>query len=135
MSKANFMNLKIFLPFGVFLERSTVLRIVAEGIDGSFGLLPQRLDCAAALPPGILIYEAEGAAEVYVAVDQGILVKTGENVTVSVRRAIGGTDLKQLRTAVQNEFKTLNEQEQIVRQLMSKIEISLIRRLTDLHHD
>jgi len=46
----------------------------------SFGLLPRRLDCVAALAPGILIYEDEAEGEVYVAVDDGVLVKTGLDV-------------------------------------------------------
>ena len=52
-------------------------RIVAETREGSFGLLPHRLDCVAALAPGILIYETEAEGEVFVAVDEGVLVKTG----------------------------------------------------------
>ena len=51
------MNLKVLLPFQVFAEKTDVSRIVAETHDGSFGLLPHRLDCVAALMPGILIYE------------------------------------------------------------------------------
>jgi F-type H+-transporting ATPase subunit epsilon len=62
-----------------------VSRIVAETREGSFGLLPHRLDCVAALAPGILIYETEAEGEVYLAVDEGVLVKTGLDVLVSVR--------------------------------------------------
>jgi hypothetical protein len=47
--------------------------------------------------PGILIYETEAEGEVYLAMDAGVLVKTGADVLVSVRRAIRGTDLGQLR--------------------------------------
>jgi F-type H+-transporting ATPase subunit epsilon len=84
------MHLKVLLPFQIFADETGVSRIVAETLDGSFGLLPHRLDCVAALAPGILIYEAEAGKEVYVAVDEGVLVKTGLDVLVSVRRAIGG---------------------------------------------
>ena len=104
------MNLKVLLPFQIFAEKTGVSRIVAETREGSFGLLPHRLDCVAALAPGILIYETEAEGEVYVAVDEGVLVKTGPDVLVSVRRAIGGTDLGQLREAVEREFLTLDEQ-------------------------
>jgi F-type H+-transporting ATPase subunit epsilon len=72
------MNLKILLPFQVFTEKAGVFRIVAEGRQGSFGILPHRLDCVAALAPGILTYETESDGEVYVAVDEGVLVKTGK---------------------------------------------------------
>ena len=70
------MNLKILLPFQIFAEKTGVSRIVAETREGSFGLLPHRLDCVAALAPGILIYETTSDGEVFVAVDEGVLVKT-----------------------------------------------------------
>ena len=66
------MNLKILLPFKVFAEKAGVSRIVAETHAGSFGLLPHRRDCVAALEPGILIYETEFDEEVFVAVDGGV---------------------------------------------------------------
>ena len=100
------MNLKVLLPFQIFAEKTGVSRIVAETREGSFGLLPHRLDCVAALAPGILTYETEADGEVFVAVDEGVLVKTGADVLVSVRRAMGGTDLGQLRDAVEQEFLT-----------------------------
>ena len=66
-------NLKVLVPFQVFLERKDVKRIVAQTFQGSIGLLPRRRDCTTAPPPGILTYETETEGEVYVAVDQGVL--------------------------------------------------------------
>ena len=129
------MHLKVLLPFQVFAENNGVSRIVAETREGSFGLLPHRLDCVAALVPGILIYEDEAENEVYVAVDEGVLVKAGLEVLVSVRNAIGGTDLGQLREAVDREFLNLNQREQNVRSVMAKLESGFIRRLAEFHHD
>ncbi|WP_205703878.1 F0F1 ATP synthase subunit epsilon [Candidatus Chloroploca sp. Khr17] len=128
------MNLKILLPFGIFAEKTGVARIVAETRTGSFGLLPHRLDCVAALAPGILVYENEAEGEVCVAVDEGVLVKTGLDVLVSVRNAIGGTDLGQLRVAIEREFLTLNAQEQSLRAVMAKVESGFIRRLAEFDH-
>jgi F-type H+-transporting ATPase subunit epsilon len=129
------MNLKVLLPFGIFAEKTGVSRIVAETPEGSFGLLPRRLDCVAAIAPGILIYENQAEGEVYVAVDEGVLVKTGLDVHISVRNAIGGTDLGQLRDAVEREFLNLNEREQSVHSVMAKIESGFIRRLAEFHHE
>ena len=128
------MNLKVLLPFRIFAEKTGVLRIVAETRKGSFGLLPHRLDCVPALTPGILIYESEAEGEVYVAVDEGVLVKADLDVLVSVRNAIGGTDLGQLREAVDREFLTLNEREQSARSVMAKMESDFIRRVAEFHH-
>jgi len=129
------MRLKILLPFGIFAEKNDVSRIVAETREGSFGLLPHRLDCVAALTPGILIYENEAEGEIYVAVDEGSLVKTGPDVFVSVRNAIEGKDLGLLRETVEQEFLNFNEREQIVRSVMAKMESGFIRRFAEFHHE
>ncbi|MDO9160792.1 MAG: F0F1 ATP synthase subunit epsilon [Methylococcaceae bacterium] len=129
------MNLKILLPFQIFAEKTGVLRIVAETREGSFGLLPHRLDCVAALEPGILIYETESDGEVLVAVDEGVLIKTGLDVLVSVRRALGGADLGQLRDTVEQEFLTLDEQEQSMRLVLTKLEAGFLRRFASFQHE
>ena len=129
------MNLKVLLPFQIFVEKTGVSRIVAETHEGSFGLLPHRLDCVAALVPGILTYETTSDGEIFLAVDEGVLVKTGPDVLVSVRRALGGADLGQLRKVVDHEFLTLNAREQSVRSVLAKMEGDLIRRMASLHND
>jgi len=128
-------HLKVLLPFQVFAEKTDVSRIIAETREGSFGLLPHRLDCVAALVPGILIYQTQSAGEVFVAVDQGVLVKIGMDVLVSVRRATGGKDLSQLHAVVEKEFLTLDETEQSVRQATAKLETGFLRRFANLQHD
>ena len=110
-------------------------RIVAQTLKGSFGLLPHRLDCAAALAPGILTYETEADGEAYLAVDQGVLVKVGRDVLVSVRNAIGGTDLDQLHEAVKREFLSVDEQEKSVRVALAKMESGFIHRFMDFQHE
>ena len=129
------MHLKVLLPFQVYANKTEVTRIVAETREGSFGLLPRRLDCVAALVPGILIYQTGSGGEVLVAVDEGVLIKTGAEVLVSVRRAIGGTDLGQLHAAVEKEFLTLDENEQSVRSAVAKLETGFLSRFATLHHE
>jgi F-type H+-transporting ATPase subunit epsilon len=129
------MTLTILLPSQIFAEKTGVLRIVAETQEGSFGLLPHRLDCVAALVPGIFTYQTESDGEVFVAVDEGVLVKAGPDVLVSVRRAVGGVDLGQLRDSVKRDFLTLDEQEQSVRSATAKLEAGFLRRLMLVHHE
>jgi F-type H+-transporting ATPase subunit epsilon len=129
------MTLKVLLPFQIFAEKTGVLRIVAETRDGSFGLLAHRLDCVAALAPGILTYETEADGEVFVAVDEGVLVKTGQDVLVSVRQAIGGTDLAKLHDTVKQEFLTLDQHEQSVRLVTAKLETGFLRRFATFQHE
>jgi len=128
-------NLKILLPYRVFAEQTGVLRMVAETSTGSFGLLPHRLDCVAAIVPGILVFETEAEGETCIAVDEGVLVKSGTDVLVSVRNAIGGADLGKLREMVEQEFLNLDEQEKSVRSVLAKLESGLVRRLARFHHE
>lgn len=129
----NEMNLKILLPFQVFAEKTAVLRIVAETTVGSFGILPQRLDCVAILVAGILIYETAEDGEVYLAVDQGVLIKTGFEVLISVRNAIVGNELADLRDTVRQEFLNRDEQELHIRSVLAKLETGFTRRLMEFN--
>ena len=129
------MILKILLPSKIFAEKTGVLRIVAGTREGSVGFLPHRLDCTAALAPGILVFETEEEGEVFVAIDEGVLVKIGADVLVSVRNAIGGMDLDKLHKAVEREFLNLDEQEKSVRSVLAKLESGFIHRFAAFHHE
>ncbi|HSN09798.1 MAG TPA: F0F1 ATP synthase subunit epsilon [Hanamia sp.] len=124
-----FMNLKILLPYKVFADKKKVSRIVMQTYEGSFGILPQRLDCVAALAPGIFTYEIESGQVQYLALEEGVLVKTGLEVLVSVRNAIGGADLGKLRASVEKDFKQISEKEKMVKAAMVKLESSFIYNL------
>lgn len=123
------MNLKILLPYKIFNEIDKVEQIIAETTEGSFGFLPHRLDCVAALVPGILAYKTAKSNIQYVAIDQGILIKFGSQVFVSVRNAVGGKDLGKLQESIENEFKNLDDKEKQMRSVMTKLESSFIQTL------
>ncbi|WP_410266222.1 F0F1 ATP synthase subunit epsilon [Cyclobacterium sp.] len=127
------MHLKILLPFRVFEDIQNVQRIVMETSEGSFGLLPQRLDCVAALVPGIFTYETE--SEHYIAIDEGVMIKAGGEVLVSVRNAIRGASLEDLHQSVEKEFKRLDESEKEIRSSMVKMESGFIMSLEKLRED
>ncbi|MBL4574693.1 MAG: F0F1 ATP synthase subunit epsilon [Opitutaceae bacterium] len=129
------MHLKILLPYKIFADRQNISRIVAVSHEGSFGLLPRRLDCVVPLSAGILVYETEAEDEVYIAIDEGVLVKAGSEVLVSVRNAIAGMGLDKLREAVEEEFLQMDEQEQKIRSVLAKMESGFVRRLVELHHE
>lgn len=127
------MNLKVLLPFRIFLDLKRVSRIVAETREGSFGLLPHRLDCVAALVPGVLAYTM-GDDITYLAVDQGVLVKSGADVMVSVRQAIQGTTLSELHETVKREYLLLDRQERDVRTAIARMESALLGRFAEFQH-
>jgi F-type H+-transporting ATPase subunit epsilon len=127
------MTLKVLLPFEIHSERKEVSRIVAETREGSYGFLPHRLDCVAALSPGILVFETKAEGEVFLAVDEGVMVKVGLDVMVSVRRAMAGTDLARLRDSVEKDFRKLDTREEAARAAMAKLETGFLRRFARLH--
>jgi F-type H+-transporting ATPase subunit epsilon len=129
------MNLQIMVPYRLFINKTNVRHIQVETDTGSFGFLPARLDCVAALVPGIFVYEAESEGESYVAIDAGILVKAGPDVRVSVRNAIEGSDLAALRSAVEQEFLKRDIHEEGLRKIMAKMESGFIRRFAEFFHE
>lgn len=129
------MHLRVLLPFRVFADIAGVRRIVVDTPAGSFGLLPHRLDCVTALTPGLLLYETQEHDEVFLAVDEGVLVKAGPQVLVSVRRAMGGTDLGHLRALVEREYLTLDEDERRLREVSTKLESGFLHRFAELQRD
>jgi F-type H+-transporting ATPase subunit epsilon len=128
------MNLKVLLPFEILVQQTDVSRIIAETREGSFGLLPRRLDCVAALVPGILVYESKGTNATYIAVDEGVLVKSGAEVLISVRRAIGGANLRELHEAVKREFLSLEQRERDVRAALLTMQAAFLGRFTEYQH-
>ena len=123
------MNLKILLPYKVFSETTGVNRIIAETTFGPYGFLPERLDCVAALVPGILTFETEAEGIQYVAIDEGVFIKFGSQVLVSVRNAVGGKDLGKLHESVVKQFENLNETEKNTRAVMAKLESNFVQIL------
>jgi F-type H+-transporting ATPase subunit epsilon len=129
------MKLKILLPSLVYAEKDEVTRLVVETSQGSYGILPHRLDCVAVLVPGILTFETQAEGVAYAALDMGVLVKIGADVHISVRRAVFGAELGRLRETVQREYSLLDQTEREVRQLSEKLENGFLRRVVELHRD
>jgi len=132
MMETNLMRLKILLPYGIFADIKNVKKVIAETTAGSYGILPRRLDCTAALVTGILVYETQDEEEKYIAVNEGILIKTGLLITVSVRNAIGNAPLGELKTMVQREMVELDELEVNARSVMAKLETGFLRNFQNL---
>jgi len=82
-----------------------------------------------------LSYSTTAAGETHLAVDAGMLVKTGADVLVCVRHAIAGADLGGLRQAVEQEFLNLSEREKSTRTTLAQMESGLIRAFLELRRD
>lgn len=125
------MNLKISIPSEIVLEKTGVIRIVAESPNGFFGILPARLDCTACLVPGILLYETQEEGERFVAVDEGLLIKVGPNVHVSVRNAEVANQLGTIHQIIKDRILARSEQEKRMRLILAKLESDFVRNLME----
>jgi len=125
------MRLKVLLPKEVLVDQR-VTKVVAEGENGSFCLLPRHVDFLSALVPGLLSFVSMGGTEEFLAVDEGILIKCGPEVLVSTRNAVRGPNLGTLKQTIETSFRRQDEQEELTRSAFAKLEANFIRRLMDL---
>lgn len=125
------MKLKVVLPTGILVEQE-VAKVTAEAENGSFCLLPHHIDFVAALVPGLLSFENERGEEEFLAIDEGVLVKCGTEVMVSTRNAVRGVALGQLKQAVEQQFRVLDERENQARSILAKLEADLVSRFVRL---
>lgn len=124
------MKLKVWIPSEIFLD-AEVRKVKAEAEDGWFCILPRHIDFVTALVPGILSFETGKQTE-YLAIDHGIVVKCGPEVSVSTRNAVRSADLDGLKEAVEKQFRKVHEKEQTTRALEAKLEADLVRQLMQL---
>ena len=127
------MKLKILIPT-VVLVNEEVTKVIAEAENGHFCLLSNHIDFLAALVPGILSFTTDGGQEIFVAVDEGILVKCGSEVLVSTRNAIKGKNLETLKQTVAEQFQMLDEKEKLTRSALAQFEASMMRHFKELAH-
>jgi len=125
------MRLKIWIPTEVFLDEE-VTKVKAEAENGWFCLLPRHIDTVTALVPGILFFERPAGPAGYLAIDRGILVKCGPEVSISARHAVRGESLETLQEAVSKQFRVLQEKERAAREFEAKLEAELVRQLVQV---
>ncbi len=124
------MRLKVLLPTRVLIDQD-VTKVTAEAENGSFCILPRHIDFVAALVPGILSFKSNREEE-FLAVDEGILVKRGNEVMVSIRKAVRGKNLGTLKQTVEEEFRILDEREKKTRSILVKLELDFARHFFQL---
>ena len=127
------MKLKILIPTKVLIDRE-VTKVIAEAENGHFCLLPHHIDFVAALVPGILSFTTETGEEVFVAVDEGIVVKCDREVLVSTLNAVEGNSLETLKQTVTKQFQVLDEKEKLTRSALAQFEASMMRHFKELAH-
>lgn len=125
------MNMGIYLPSHVLWESASVDKVVAEGLEGYFTLLPRHIDYVSVLVPSILTVSS-GDTEFFFAVDHGTLVKQGTTVRIASRNCIQGEDLARLSAIVDQEFREIDDIERKVRTALTGLEHAMIRKFAEL---
>ena len=125
------MRLLVLLPTEILIDES-VSKVIAEAENGSFCLLPKHIDFVAALVPGILTYSDASEQNHYIGVSEGLLVKSGRSVRVSVASGVSGAALGQLRQAVKQHFEAVDDRERQAVSAMARLEADFARRFIQL---
>lgn len=125
------MRLTVLLPTEVLVNEE-VAKVVAEAQNGFFGLLPHHIDFVAALVPGILSFTDRDGRDQHVALDEGVLVKCGAEVRVSVWNAVRGKALADLQETVASRFRKLDDEQRSARTALGRLEAGALRRFVEL---
>jgi F-type H+-transporting ATPase subunit epsilon len=125
------MHLKVLLPTEILVDEE-VTRVVAEAQNGFFGMLPRHIDFVTALVPGILSFTSVEHGNRVIAVDEGVLVKCGDDVLVSALNAVRGETLADLHHTVEARFHQLDEDERIARTALARLEAGALRLFAEL---
>ncbi len=122
------MRLVVALPHELHVD-TEVGAVGAEGLHGSFTMLPHHLDHVVLLVPGVLTYRTTDGDERFVAVDGGVLTKVGDQVRVATPAAAAGGRLEELERLVDDVYRRLDEREANARAALTRIESQVVRDL------
>lgn len=125
------MRLLLSIPTGLVLDERAA-KVSGRSDRGSFTLLPRHADGAMLLSPGLLSFVSAEGEEVFVAVDEGVLVKIGAEVRVTCRRAVVAGDLENARSALAAHLNEQSEHDRKARAALMTLEAEVLRRLGDL---
>jgi len=124
-------HLVIQLPLGVLYE-GDIRQLTATANAGSFGMLPNHVDYLSDLVPSVLaVIDSEGD-ELYFGIDEGMLVKRADQISIITPRGIKGDSLSQLHEQVTENFLELTDTERVARSALSRLEADMVRRFSKL---
>jgi F-type H+-transporting ATPase subunit epsilon len=125
------MTVTLLLPAGTLFDGAAT-RLTAVAPNGGFGIWPNHVDFVTAIVPSVLTVWLEGGSQEYFGLDEGLLIKRGHQVTVSVRRGVRGDDLDSLHETVATGFLQMDEDERQARAALSRLEANMVRRFSEL---
>ena len=131
MTRHTSMEVILRVPASILFSGS-VHKLTAVAGKGSFGLLPNHVDLVTDLVPSIMVMTLTDGTERYVGIDEGLLVKQSQHVSIVVRRAVQSNDLYTLSQTVSDTFIDANDEECVARTALSHLEARMVRRFIKL---
>ncbi|MBB5214959.1 F0F1 ATP synthase subunit epsilon [Parapusillimonas granuli] len=131
MSADHVMRLRVLTPAQAVVDVSA-RKLVAEGTHGFFAVLPRHIDAVVALPASLLSYVTADGSEHFIGTDEGILVKQGAEVCISVLDAFESDDLDALRERLAQHLSNLEDHERTARSAIARLEAGAIRHVMEI---
>lgn len=125
------MKLRVDLPAQTLYD-DAIQSLQATAENGSFGLLAHHADFVSSLVPGVVLAVDEDGEELFFGIDHGLLVKRDMDVRIAVRRGVVSRDLASLTQTVESTFLTVDEEERVARTALSRLEVNIVRQLSQL---
>lgn len=131
MTMTSDMHVTLRLPAQTLFE-GPAAQLTAVAENGGFGILPNHIDFVTALVPSVLTLITPEGRERLFGIDEGLLVKKGNTVSVAVRRGVEGDGLDTLHDMVRGSFIDMEDDERAARAALSRLEADMVRRFASL---
>jgi F-type H+-transporting ATPase subunit epsilon len=109
------------------------LQIPAQ--DGALTMLPKHIDFVTVTRPGILSGLDRDDRQFYFAVDRGVLIKRGGEVSLSVVHAARGDDLRGIREKLDDQLRQKDDREREIRASLARLEADLAQSFFRLERE
>ena len=120
------MKFVICTPLGSVLQ-TDIVKVTLETLDGYHTFLPRHVDYVSTMGPNIITYTTANNEQKYASCHHGIVVKKGDEVTVTAQNAVLGDSLDELEDVINHEFKQTEEQRKELNTAMARLELGLVR--------
>ncbi len=125
------MNLRVVTPTETIVEEE-VRKVTVHGGDGSRTYLPRHVDFVSTTAISVMSWVSEDGEEKFAAIDEGVVVKVGDELRVSTTFALHGPPLGELRETVEEQLDARGQEERTTRRALARIESNILRRFADL---
>lgn len=126
------MTVRVRTPTRLVIDTGGIRAVKCETNAGRCTIEPRRLDGVVALAPGILTLRGASGTVIEAAIDEGLLVKTGSDVTISVRHMIMAAGKESLRHALNEELMRIRNTESDLRIALSSLETRFMKEFSQV---